>query len=48
MKKLKKLFISAFFLFAAFNQNLLADSAHFIDFSKVLNKSTAGASAQKN
>mgnify|MGYP001200843945 CR=1 FL=1 len=47
MKKLKKIFVSAFFLFATFNQNLLADSAHFIDFSKVLNKSIAGASAQK-
>ena len=27
--------------------NLAADSAHFIDFSKVLNESTAGAKAQK-
>ena len=42
----KKLTIILFVICFLFT-NLAADTAHFIDFSKVLNESTAGAKAQK-
>ena len=42
----KKLTI-VLFVICFLSTNLAADSAHFIDFSKVLNESTAGAKAQK-
>ena len=42
----KKLNIVLFVIFFL-STNLAADTAHFIDFSKVLNESTAGAKAQK-
>ena len=35
------------FVICFLSTNLAADTAHFIDFSKVLNESTAGAKAQK-
>ena len=35
------------FVICFISTNLAADSAHFIDFSKVLNESTAGSKAQK-
>ena len=44
---MKKLFIYFLFLFS-FNQLVLADNTYFIDFTRVLNQSKAGAEAQKN
>jgi outer membrane protein len=44
---MKKLIIYFLFLFS-FNQLVLADNTYFIDFTKVLNQSKAGAEAQRN
>ena len=43
---MKKLFIYFLFLFS-FNQLVLADNTYFIDFTRVLNQSKAGAEAQE-
>ena len=43
---MKKLFILSLFLFS-FNEFALSDNAYFIDYSKVLNQSKAGAEAQQ-
>ena len=43
---MKKLFIYFLFLFS-FNQIVLADNTYFIDFTRVLNQSKAGADAQQ-
>ena len=44
---MKKFLIYFLFLFS-FNQFVLADNTYFIDFTRVLNQSKAGAEAQKN
>ncbi len=43
---MKKFLIYFLFLFS-FNQFVLADNTYFIDFTKVLNQSKAGADAQQ-
>ena len=48
---MKKTIIKIFFIYLflnLFNSHLFADNTYFIDFSKVLNQSKAGAEAQNN
>lgn len=46
MKKFTYLFLTAIVLFSVNSKNLYADTPYFIDFTKVLNESLAGAEAQ--
>ena len=46
MQKIKKNFIHIFVIFFLFQGNLIADSAHYLDFKFILNESKAGKGAQ--
>ena len=46
MKNFIYLFLAAIIFFSVNSKNLYADTPHFIDFTKVLNESLAGAEAQ--
>ncbi len=46
MKNFIYLFLSVIIIFLVNSKNLYADTPHFIDFTKVLNQSLAGAEAQ--
>ena len=46
MKNIFYLFLTIIILFSFNLKNLQAETPHFIDFTKVLNESTAGAEAQ--
>ena len=48
MKNLLKLIILISIFFIPFEKRLLASDIYFVDYSKVMNESTAGKKAQDN